>query len=51
MPRISVPTIKWPYCSRRVLVMEWIDGVKLTDIEVGMAFHDRFRVITGSLNL
>eukprot|EP00898_Chlorokybus_atmophyticus_P006220 jgi/Chlat1/659/Chrsp103S08594 len=31
LPRIGVPKIKWAYTSRRVLVMEWIDGVKLTD--------------------
>jgi hypothetical protein len=36
MPRVRTPAIKWPYTSRRVLVMEWIDGVKLTNKQVGM---------------
>jgi predicted unusual protein kinase regulating ubiquinone biosynthesis (AarF/ABC1/UbiB family) len=26
-----VPGIKWEATSRRVLTMEWIDGVKLTN--------------------
>lgn len=30
---VKVPRIYWPYCSRRVLTLEWIDGCKLTDIE------------------
>lgn len=36
LPRVKVPRIHWEYVARRVLVMEWIDGVKLTD-ERGMA--------------
>ncbi len=31
-PLIKVPKIYWDYCSQRVLTLEWIDGVKLTDI-------------------
>lgn len=31
VPRVRVPGIKWEATSRRVLTMEWIDGVKLTD--------------------
>ena len=31
--RIKVPAIYWRYSSRRVLTLEWIDGIKLTDIE------------------
>jgi predicted unusual protein kinase regulating ubiquinone biosynthesis (AarF/ABC1/UbiB family) len=31
LPRIRVPKIIWEYTSRRVLTMEWIEGVKLTD--------------------
>ncbi len=31
VPRVRVPKIKWEASSRRVLTMEWIDGVKLTD--------------------
>jgi predicted unusual protein kinase regulating ubiquinone biosynthesis (AarF/ABC1/UbiB family) len=30
---IYVPKIYWDYTSRRVLTMEWIDGVKLTDMQ------------------
>lgn len=32
-PEIYVPKIYWDYTGRRVLTMEWIDGIKLTDIE------------------
>ncbi|MEO1509895.1 MAG: AarF/ABC1/UbiB kinase family protein [Cyanobacteria bacterium J06633_23] len=32
-PRVKVPSIYWRYTSTRVLTMEWIDGLKLTDIE------------------
>jgi predicted unusual protein kinase regulating ubiquinone biosynthesis (AarF/ABC1/UbiB family) len=28
---VRVPSIKWEATSRRVITMEWIDGVKLTD--------------------
>ncbi len=30
-PTVKVPAIYWPYCSQRVLTLEWIDGCKLTD--------------------
>ena len=33
VPRVRVPEIKWEATSRRVLTMEWIDGVKLTNQE------------------
>ncbi|GMH40760.1 hypothetical protein BSKO_08664 [Bryopsis sp. KO-2023] len=33
MPRIRTPSIFWDYSSRRVLTMEWIEGIKLTDTE------------------
>ena len=35
LPRVGTPGIYWEQTSRRVLTMEWIDGVKLTD-EAGM---------------
>ncbi len=28
---VHVPAVHWPLTTRRVLTMEWIDGVKLTD--------------------
>jgi predicted unusual protein kinase regulating ubiquinone biosynthesis (AarF/ABC1/UbiB family) len=33
---IYVPKIYWGYTSRRVLTMEWIEGVKLTDMQAVM---------------
>ncbi|KAF5834299.1 ABC1 family-domain-containing protein [Dunaliella salina] len=33
MPRVRTPAIKWDCSARRVLTMEWIDGVKLTNKE------------------
>ena len=33
MEEIYVPKIYWEYTGKRVLTMEWIDGVKLTDIK------------------
>ena len=32
-PEVKVPLIYWRYSNRRVLTLEWIDGIKLTDIE------------------
>jgi predicted unusual protein kinase regulating ubiquinone biosynthesis (AarF/ABC1/UbiB family) len=32
-PRIKVPAIYWRYSSAHVLTLEWIDGIKLTDIK------------------
>ncbi|CAK9875924.1 unnamed protein product [Sphagnum jensenii] len=31
LPHIRIPKIYWEYTTRRVLTMEWIEGVKLTD--------------------
>lgn len=39
VPRVRVPAIKWEATSRRVITMEWIDGVKLTDEKGG--WHSR----------
>ncbi len=33
LPEIYVPSIYWEYTRRRVLTMEWIDGIKLTRLE------------------
>ena len=31
-PEVKVPAIYWQYSNHRVLTLEWIEGVKLTDI-------------------
>lgn len=31
-PRVVVPGVVWEHTSRGLLVMEWIDGVKITDV-------------------
>ena len=33
MEDIYVPSIYWDYTARRVLTMEWIEGIKLTELE------------------
>lgn len=32
-PSVKVPSIYWRYTSQHVLVLEWINGFKLTDVE------------------
>ena len=32
-PTVKVPSIFWRYSTNRVLVLEWIDGLKLTDTD------------------
>ncbi len=32
-PEIHVPKIHWDYTNRKVLTMEWIDGIKLTHLD------------------
>ncbi|KAL1924982.1 uncharacterized protein VTP21DRAFT_4636 [Calcarisporiella thermophila] len=31
--RVYIPDVYWDYCSKRVLVAEWIDGVQVTEAE------------------
>ncbi|MBF2099069.1 MAG: AarF/ABC1/UbiB kinase family protein [Gloeomargaritaceae cyanobacterium C42_A2020_066] len=38
LPQVYVPRIYWAYTRRRVLTMEWIQGVKLTDLDRMAAF-------------
>lgn len=46
LENIHVPKIYWAYTARRVLTMEWIDGIKLTDLEkVRAAGFDSRQVI------
>ncbi|MGH2414199.1 MAG: ABC1 kinase family protein, partial [Microcystaceae cyanobacterium] len=33
LPEIYVPRIYWEYTGRRVLTMEWIEGIKLTNVK------------------
>jgi predicted unusual protein kinase regulating ubiquinone biosynthesis (AarF/ABC1/UbiB family) len=33
LPGIYVPKIYWQYTAKRVLTMEWIEGIKLTELE------------------
>lgn len=41
-PGIRIPRILWNYTSRRTLALEWIDGIKLTDLAaVDAAGFDR----------
>ncbi len=32
-PHVKVPKIYWRYTTRRVLTLEWIHGIKLTDVD------------------
>ncbi|MDD7909658.1 MULTISPECIES: 2-polyprenylphenol 6-hydroxylase [Pseudovibrio] len=32
-PNFKVPQVNWPRTSRSILTMEWIDGIKLTNLE------------------
>ncbi len=47
-PDVYVPRIHWPYSSRRVLTLEWIDGIKLTDTDqikaVGLDIANLIRI-------
>jgi ubiquinone biosynthesis protein len=41
-PGFRIPTIDWKRTSRSVLTLEWIDGIKLSDIAaIDAAGHDR----------
>lgn len=45
-PTVKVPLIYWRYSSHRVLTLEWIDGIKLTNLEAcELAGLDRDRII------
>ena len=46
-PSVMVPAIYWRYSSQRILTLEWIDGIKLTDTErVRQANLDQDELIT-----
>jgi hypothetical protein len=58
MPRVRTPKILWGSTSRRVLTMEWIDGVKLTNrwgwvggwVEGGCRVHVAGGVLTNGVD-
>jgi predicted unusual protein kinase regulating ubiquinone biosynthesis (AarF/ABC1/UbiB family) len=40
-PRVVAPQVYWPFCTSKVLVLEFIDGIKITDKErLAAAGHD-----------
>jgi predicted unusual protein kinase regulating ubiquinone biosynthesis (AarF/ABC1/UbiB family) len=50
-PTIKVPAIYWRYTSRNVLTLEWIDGIKLIDVEgIRRAGLDRDAIIRTCVN-
>jgi predicted unusual protein kinase regulating ubiquinone biosynthesis (AarF/ABC1/UbiB family) len=50
-PTVKVPSIYWRYSSQTVLTLEWIDGIKLTDIEgVRRAGLDRDKLIKSAVS-
>ena len=45
-PTVKVPSIYWRYSSQTVLTLEWIDGIKLTDLDgIRRAGLDRDQLI------
>ena len=50
-PGVKVPSIYWRYTSRTVLTLEWIDGIKLTDLEgIRRAGLDRDKLIKAGVS-
>lgn len=50
-PGVKVPSIYWRYTSRTVLTLEWIDGIKLTDLEgIRKAGLDRDKLIKAGVS-
>jgi predicted unusual protein kinase regulating ubiquinone biosynthesis (AarF/ABC1/UbiB family) len=50
-PTVKVPSIYWRYSSQTVLTLEWIDGIKLTDIEgIRRAGLDRDKLIKAAVS-
>jgi ubiquinone biosynthesis protein len=44
-----VPAIDWPRTARRVMTMEWIDGIKLTDREALVAAGHDLKALAATL--
>ncbi len=50
-PGVKVPSIYWRYTSRTVLTLEWINGIKLTDLEgIRKAGLDRDKLIKAGVS-
>jgi predicted unusual protein kinase regulating ubiquinone biosynthesis (AarF/ABC1/UbiB family) len=50
-PTVKVPAIYWRYTSRNVLTLEWIDGIKLNDVEgIRLVGLDRDALIKTAVN-
>ena len=50
-PGVKVPSIYWRYTSRTVLTLEWIDGIKLTDLDgIRKAGLDRDKLIKAGVS-
>lgn len=50
-PGVKVPSIYWRYTSRTVLTLEWIDGIKLTDLDgIRRAGLDRDKLIKAGVS-
>src|SRR6202035_1313104 len=50
-PSIYIPSVYDDYTSRRVLVLEWIDGIKINDYDALEAAHiDRLEVAKRTVN-
>ena len=51
-PEVKVPVIYHQYCNNSVLTLEWIDGIKLTDLEklkaAGLDANDLIRIAVTS---
>ncbi len=50
-PTVKVPSIYWRYSSQTVLTLEWIDGIKLTDLDgIRKAGLDRDKLIKAGVS-
>jgi len=50
-PGVKIPSIYWRYTSRTVLTLEWIDGIKLTDLDgIRSAGLDRDKLIKAGVS-
>ncbi|MEM1397896.1 MAG: 2-polyprenylphenol 6-hydroxylase, partial [Pseudomonadota bacterium] len=51
-PRVYIPEIIWPLTTRRVLTLEWVDAVPITDLKtLDEKGHDRHRLAVDVLQI